>query len=162
MESEVVLVKMAEIDVVEDGKRLKTTLGSCVGLVLHDPDRSISGLAHIVLPEQIKADSAVGKYANTAIPALLSRLLKRGCRRNSLKAYVAGGANMFFLSGDRAIATVGEKNVEAVKRILTELGIEVAFEDTGGSQGRTVVFNNRTGEMEVKTLGRIELKGDGR
>ena len=41
---------MAEMDVVTDARRLKTILGSCVGIILRDPERRVSGLAHIMLP----------------------------------------------------------------------------------------------------------------
>ena len=51
-----VTVKMAEMDVVTDGRRLKTILGSCVGIILRDPDRRVSGLAHIMLPARQRDD----------------------------------------------------------------------------------------------------------
>jgi chemotaxis protein CheD len=160
MEREVVLVKMAEIQVVENSKNLKTTLGSCVGVVLHDAKKGISGLAHIMLPRKTREDGAVGKYADTAIPALLSRLLKRGSAKESLKAYLAGGANMFPNCGDRNIASVGELNVEAAKRILEKLEIGIAFEDTGGELGRIILFDNHKGEIQVKSLSRSIWKGN--
>ncbi len=162
MENEVVTVKMAEIVVVENSMRLKTTLGSCIGLILHDRAKSIGGLAHIMLPARLKADEAVGKYAETAIPALLSRLLKRGSQRSSIRAYLAGGADMFRYSGDRKIATVGEKNVDACKRILEQLRIPIVFEDIGGEQGRTVLFENQTASIQVRTLARVGYKGEPR
>ncbi len=160
MENDVLLVKMAEMGVVENSTHLKTTLGSCVGLVLHDTKRGISGLAHIVLPKRIKPDSAVGKYADTAIPALLSEMQKRGSNPGGLKAFLAGGANMFPQSEDRGIASVGDLNVEAVRKILRDLRIDVAFADTGGQRGRTIVFKNQTGEMEVTTLNQVYGKGE--
>ena len=40
----IVNVKMAELDVVNDARRLKTILGSCVGIILRDPERGVSGL----------------------------------------------------------------------------------------------------------------------
>lgn len=158
--AKVLLVKMAELAVVENSRLLKTTLGSCVGVVLHDAKRSIGGLAHIILPERLKMDASVGKYADTAIPALLSRMLKRGSRKENIRAYLSGGANMFKLSDDRKIATVGEKNIEATKRILAELQIPVTFEDTGGEEGRTIIFDNHRGEIQIKTLSKVVWKGD--
>ena len=50
MVATVVTVKMAEMDVVSDSSRLKTILGSCVGIILRDPERRVSGLAHVMLP----------------------------------------------------------------------------------------------------------------
>jgi chemotaxis protein CheD len=51
-------------------------LGSCVGTVLFDPRTQAAALAHVMLPEAQESDAAIqpGKYATTALPALL-RLL---------------------------------------------------------------------------------------
>lgn len=153
MAKEVLLIKMAEMTVVKNSKLLKTTLGSCVGIILHDGENNVGGLAHILLPEPIRQDHSVGKYAETAIPALYERVLKRGGFKKNIRAYLAGGANMFKWSSDKKIATVGQKNIAAVKRILGELQIPIVFEDTGGECGRTVLFDNASGEIQVKTLG---------
>jgi len=155
---ETVLVLMAQMAVAQRGQRLKTTLGSCVGVILHDGQRGLSGLAHVMLPERLRDDQSLGKYADTAIPELLSQLERRGGRRGSMQAYLAGGANMFQASEDSRIATVGEKNLQAVHRVLSELAIPVCQEDIGGAQGRTVSFDGETGNLEVKTLQRIAWK----
>lgn len=162
MAGDVFLVKMAEMGVVENSKLLKTTLGSCVGIILHDETRNISGLAHIMLPHRLRQDLSVGKYADTAIPALLSRLLKRGGCRKHIRAYIAGGANMFKASGDKKIATIGEKNVEATRQILEELQIPTVFDKTGGDRGRTVLFDNQNGDIQIKALDAAVWKGAGR
>ena len=161
MEAKVLLIKMAEMAVEENSNLLKTTLGSCVGVILHEENRNISGMAHIMLPERFRRDLSVGKYADTAIPALLSRVLNRGGKKENLRAYLTGGANMFKASTDTKIATVGDKNIQAAKRILNDLGIPIVFEETGGDRGRTVVFDNHTGEIQVKTLGSAVWKGAG-
>ncbi len=111
----------------------------------------------------------MGKYADTAIPALLPRLERRGGRREQLQAFLVGGANMFQASEDSRIASIGEKNVEAVQRVLAELAIPIVFEDTGGVQGRTVCFDNDTGELagedpaahRLETGGRMSEPGRG-
>jgi len=162
MAGEVRLVKMAEIAVVENSKLLKTTLGSCVGVILRDEIRNVSGLAHIMLPQRLRDDTSVGKYADTAIPALLARIRNRGGRKESIRAYITGGANMFKTSSDRKIATVGEKNAEASRRILEELQIPIIFEETGGDKGRTVMFDNQNGHIQIKTLNAVVWKGAGR
>jgi chemotaxis protein CheD len=153
-----VTVRMAEMDVVKDSMRLKTILGSCVGIILRDPDRRVSGLAHIMLPAKHRDDGSAGKYADTAIPELLARLGASGGRRSSLQALIIGGAQMFPM-GNVKLASIGDQNVEAARKILAESRIPIIFEDTGGTAGRTVVFDNATGEVLVKTLQAIEHKG---
>jgi chemotaxis protein CheD len=159
-EETVVNVKMAEMDVVADGRSLKTILGSCVGVILRDPDKRVSGLAHIMLPERRRDDAAMGKYADSAIPALLDRVTGSGARRASLQAMIIGGAQMFPM-GNRKIAAIGDQNVEAARRVLKESNIPVIYEETGGVAGRAVVFDNVTGKVTVKTLQAITRRGEG-
>jgi len=159
MAANTVNVKMAEMDVVTDGRSLKTILGSCVGIILCDPVRRVSGLAHVMLPNRHGGDAATGKYADTAIPALLSRLTESGGRRGSLQAFLIGGAQMFPM-GNIRIASIGDQNVEAARRILAESKIPIVFQDTGGKAGRTVLFDNATGQVSVRTLQAIEGRGE--
>jgi len=151
MDGEAVTVNMGAIEVVTDGRNLKTILGSCVGVIFRDKDRQVSGLAHIMLPERRRSDGVEGKYADTAIPALLSRLEASGCRIGALEALLIGGAQMF-ASENTTIGTIGDQNVDAVRRILDQLKIPIIYEDTGGRAGRTVVFESSSGKVTVKTL----------
>ena len=161
MTEDTVIVNMAEMDVVSDARKLKTILGSCVGIILRDPERRVSGLAHIMLPAQRRDDATEGKYADTAIPALLARLEAIGGRQSSLQALLIGGAQMFPL-GNVKIASIGDQNVEASRRILREQRIPIVFEHTGGTAGRSVTFDTATGQVSVKTLQAVERKGDQR
>jgi chemotaxis protein CheD len=161
MEEMVVTVKMGELDVVKDESRLKTVLGSCVGVILRDPGRRVSGLAHVILPARQRGDTAGGKYADTAIPALVARIVGSGGRQRFLEALLVGGAQMF-PQGAAAIASIGEQNVHAARGILGRLSIPVVFEDTGGQAGRRVIFENVTGRVSVKTLRAMEAKGEGK
>jgi len=151
MEGDVVNVRMAEMRMVESSRSLKTILGSCVGVILHDPQRRISALAHVMLPRRTRGDSSVGKYADTAVPALLDMLAGKGSRPSSLRAYLIGGARMFPVESDD-IGSIGDQNVMAARTALQEMAVPVVFEDTGGSRGRTVVFDNQSGEVSVRML----------
>ncbi len=160
MNKQVTVVKMAELRLAENSTLLKTTLGSCVAVILHDTRRAVGGMAHFMLPERLGVDMVIGKYADTAIPALLSRMLKRGSRLQDIRACLAGGANMFKASGDLQITAIGEKNVQAARRILGQLQIPLAYEDTGGERGRTVLFNTHTGEVQVRFLNKVAGRGE--
>lgn len=151
------LVKMSEMAVVkntaENPVRLKTTLGSCVGVILSDPATGVHGLAHIMLPKKTRRDDVVGKYADTALPTMLRELERRGCRKENLEAFVVGGACMF--ESGNGIGDIGKKNVEETMRILDEMGIRVVFDDAGGNAGRTIVFDGTSREVSVKTLKKL-------
>ena len=53
-------------------------------------------------------------------------------------AKIAGGAKMFEVSGLSAIGNVGERNAQASREKLKQLGIPLKAEDTGLNYGRTV------------------------
>ena len=85
MEEKIVIVKMAQMEVVKRDKKirfmLKTTLGSCVGVVLSDSFKGIHGLAHIMLLQKIKNDDIHGKYADSAILALIKIMGQEGGKK---------------------------------------------------------------------------------
>lgn len=162
MPDQTVLVKMAEVSVVENTQeisfKLKTTLGSCVGIILSDAKRGIHGLAHVLLPEKMQGDSVLGKYADTAIPALLGKMEEKGCRRGDIAAYLVGGACMFESFNGSGFTNIGDKNVTAARRILESLGIPIVFQETGGCAGRTVTFDGVGRKVHIKTLAKIEQR----
>ena len=133
-------VRMGELAVACERDVLAAVgLGSCIGIALIDADAHIAGLAHVLLPEPTSGrESVPGRYASTAVPALLEAVLRAGARRERLVAKLAGGASMFPGLSTTGIGAVGERNAEAVRRALAQLGIPVAGEDIGGTWGRTV------------------------
>jgi chemotaxis protein CheD len=158
MEETTVTVKMAEMHVVTDGRLLKTILGSCVGVILRDPEKRVSGLAHIMLPEKRRDDASTGKYADSAVPALLAHITSNGGRQAALQAMIIGGAQMFPM-GNSSLASIGDLNVVAARKALKESRIPIILEEIGGNVGRSVVFDNETGQVSVKTLQSIATPG---
>ncbi|MDD1720255.1 MAG: chemotaxis protein CheD [Methanoregulaceae archaeon] len=129
-------------------------LGSCIGLIIHDQDRSIGCLAHVMLPESQGKTDRPGKYADTAVETLFAEMRAVGCRQQSLVAKVVGGASMF--KNFSGTLNIGERNIIAVRECLKAKGIPIQIEDTGGAEGRTVTYYPGEG-------GRITVKkADGR
>src|ERR1700733_12179457 len=108
--------------------KIRTLLGSCVGVVLYDRAAKLGGLAHIVLPSARGATDYPGKYADTAIPALIADFDRRlgGKVRARLIAKLVGGANMFQMDpslSESSGLNIGRRNQEAIEQILAELTI---------------------------------------
>ena len=133
-------------------------LGSCVGIMLHDSSTHIGGMAHIMLPdsELMKGQTGMNrmKFADTAVIDLLNAMIALGARRSNITAKIAGGANMFKMSDDSGIGTIGNRNVVSVKNVLNELNIPIVAEDTGEDFGRTVLFDLATGNAKIQSLGK--------
>lgn len=133
-------------------------LGSCVGIALYDATTKVGGLAHIMLPDSTQARSAENpaKFADTALPLMLSDMLKLGAVKSRITAKIAGGAQMFTFANATDVMRVGERNVEAVKNVLKKMDIRIIADDTGGNYGRTVELKADTGVYRVKTIDKGE------
>lgn len=133
-------------------------LGSCVGTSIFDEKNCIGGLSHIMLPESSmvrnQADVNRMKFADTALIDMVDELVRMGANRSQLKAKIAGGANMFESQGESIYGNIGDRNVQSVKKVLTELGIPLLAEDVGLNYGRTVFLELETGKFSVKSIGK--------
>lgn len=153
---EVIKVGIADVNIVRSPNTIRTSgLGSCVGVVIYDQLREIAGLVHIMLPDSSLAKAGAlnpSKYADTGIKDLVTKLIQNGAKVFSLKAKIAGGAQMFQLSSGSDIMRIGPRNVEAVKAELTALNIGIIAEDVGGNSGRTIEFNPQTCKLQIRTV----------
>lgn len=150
-------VGMADMNVVTPPDAITTLgLGSCVGIVLYDPGTKIAGMVHIMLPDSTKImnNENKAKFADTGIDELIGRMLKIGAKRQSLVAKIAGGAQMFAFNNNSEMMRIGERNVEATKLKLGQLGIRILAEDTGFNYGRTIEFYPETGDLHIRSVGK--------
>ncbi len=135
-------------------------LGSCVGAVLYDPVTKICGMVHVMLPDStsISNNSNKAKFADTGVEELLKQVVAKGASKDRLIAKIAGGAQMFSVNKNSPMLQVGQRNVDAVKKKLKELGIKLTAEDTGLNYGRTVIFYPETGEYLIRAIGKEPIK----
>jgi chemotaxis protein CheD len=154
------MVRMGELSVSRAPGHVLTSigLGSCIGLALIDPVRSLAGLAHIMLPASNgDVASPVGKFADRAVPALIERMASIGALRSRLEGVLVGGAQMFSFGGSSGL-DIGRRNEEATLAALRKAGIAVRAAATGGDKGRTVRVHVATGRVTVKEPGTTEVE----
>jgi chemotaxis protein CheD len=129
-------------------------LGSCIGLVLLDRRTRVAGLAHIVLPG---GEGQPGlKFADNAVPELVSQVVALGGRKPMLEAALVGGASMFATGGGSL--EVGRRNETAVREALVRARIKVVAEATGGKRGRTVRVDPAAGLVTVREAGAADVQ----
>lgn len=137
-------------------------LGSCVAVILYDSEAKIGGLAHVLVPSphvgRVRPDQP-GRSAQTAVPALLSALVRLGATLPCLSARLVGGASMFAALQPAGTIQMGERNVHAAREALRRQGIRLAGEVVGGDFGRSVDFDVGSGQVTVTSYvhGAIEL-----
>ncbi|WML43725.1 chemotaxis protein CheD [Neobacillus sp. PS3-40] len=149
-------VGIADLKLVKTPQLIRTSgLGSCVGVIIYDFERKIAGMAHVMLPESSLAKDNnfnPAKYADTAVEKLVSLLVANGAKATSLKAKMAGGAQMFQFSSANELMRIGPRNVSAVRNELDRFNIHIVSEDVGGNSGRTIEFNPTNGILLIKTV----------
>ncbi len=147
-------VGIAELKIVDNSKVLICqALGSCVAIILYEPNLKIGALAHIVLPDSKKIGKKgnnPAKFADTAIRDMIRSLKKKGVAKQRLVAKLVGGAHMFKMK-DSFGNDIGAANVMVAKTILNYEGIEIVSEDTGGDYGRTVRFYTGSGRVKISS-----------
>jgi chemotaxis protein CheD len=148
------MVRMGELAVSSASGHVLVSLGlgSCIGLALIDRRRGIAGLAHVVLPQsQGHGQDNPRKFADLAVPEMLTELEALGARKVHLEAVLVGGASMFAVSA--ASLEVGQRNEAAVRELLEQHRIPVVAAATGGSKGRTIRVDVESSAVTVREAG---------
>ncbi len=129
-------------------------LGSCVAVSAYDAVAKVAGLVHIVLPSSDGRDVKLpGKFADTALPALLEEMGKLGALKSRLTVKIAGGAKISMTQNSNSIFKTGERNIEATKLHAAEHGLRIVSEEVGGSTGRTLRLYADSGRVTVTQVG---------
>ncbi|MBN2406359.1 MAG: chemotaxis protein CheD [Elusimicrobia bacterium] len=152
------LVGMGEIKTGKENEMLWAILGSCAALIMYDEEKKIGAMAHVMLDKSSGVAVRSGKYADTAVPEMIKRLINNGASRRKLKVKLVGGANMFKWKST-AISTIGKRNIDAIERIVIDKGIPIVSKSTGGSFGCKIKYFVDTSVVVIRyTDGRtIEL-----
>ncbi len=143
-------VGIGAIGVAEAPDKLRTVLGSCVGIALYDRRRHLAGLAHAILPEGESECAELGKFADQAVDNLIVQLASKGASRTRLVAKLVGGAAMFGAQNNNGL---GDRNVEVARDRLTQHGIPILAEAVGGTKGRKFFVDPDSGEAIVEIIG---------
>ncbi|UCF88414.1 MAG: chemotaxis protein CheD [bacterium] len=150
-----IIVGIAELKFAEPPDKLVTYgLGSCIAITLHAGEAALGSMAHILLPmaHTGKENASPGKFADSAVTAMVREMGEREIGPSDLIAKIAGGADMFAGQFKGTGRRIGERNILAVRKALSDNGIGLAAEDVGGTAGRTVEFDTQTGVLTVRTL----------
>ncbi|MFV0504048.1 MAG: chemotaxis protein CheD [Lachnospirales bacterium] len=152
-----ILVSMADLNIACNTDFLTTIgLGSCLGICFYDGTHKVAGMAHAMLPssEQISNNLNKRKFVDTSITELITKMERAGAIRSRIAAKIFGGAQMFATTRIDDSMRIGDRNIEAVNRILSEMRIPIIAKDVGGNYGRTIIMYAETGIVTVKTVGK--------
>jgi chemotaxis protein CheD len=132
-------------------------LGSCLGLMVYDPQEKIGGLLHAMLPlskiNREKAQANPYMFVDTGVPALFKTLYEMGAKKSRLVVKAVGCGNPM---GKNEMFKIGERNYTVLKKLLWKNNILLKAEDIGGTKSRTVNFNISSGIAIISSNGQKE------
>lgn len=132
--------------------RIRTVLGSCVAITMWHRQRRIGGMCHYMLPERGRhgaSNGLDGRYAEDALALFLCEIEHAGTRAADYEVKLFGGGRMF-ASGRDDVLNIGQRNVEAGRRLLRQYGLDVQRAHLAGNGHRNLVFDLASGQVWLK------------
>jgi len=125
-------------------------LGSCVGLIIYDPEAQVGGLLHYMLPDsnmdKERAQQNPFMFADTGIPLLFHAAYRAGAKKERIQVTALGGAQIL---GINDTFNIGKRNLMSMRKILWKAGVMLHNEDVGGTSPRTAKIEIATGRIVV-------------
>lgn len=128
--------------------QLGSILGSCVSLVLWQPERCFAVMNHILLPHPGRGRPVAhpdGRFAVDAWRMMQTRLARQGICLSHCEAFLAGGGNVV----DALRSDIGAQNIESMRALLNAAGVRLRASDVGGNRHRTAHFSPESGRLQV-------------
>ena len=129
---------------------ISTIVGSGVSVCLWDSLAGVGGANNFLLPEDSEKEFNP-KYGNHANRHLLHEMIAHGADVARIQAKIFGGSEpptTFSNSSE----SLGRRNVRSALQFLSAVGIRPIEQQTGGLNGRKVVFHTLDGSVSVETL----------
>ncbi len=154
-----IIVGMADMKTSSDPDDTLITyaLGSCLGIAIYDPVTAVGGLLHVMMPsssiDPAKAARNPSAFVDTGVPMLFKACYALGAEKKRLIVKVAGGAATQTSNSD--IFQIGKRNFTSLRKLLWKNGVLLKKHDVGGTRPRNMSLGIGTGEVTLKSDGRI-------
>jgi len=154
-----IVVRVADLNIATGQQVLVTYgLGSCVAILLFEPQHRIAAMAHIMLPSLSLArrGDRPGKTPHTAVPALIEAMVDLGAERKKITGRLVGGASLFASLTPPGSIQMGERNVVSCREVLNREAIPLVAEQVGGETGRSVWLYASDGRAIIRSASQSE------
>jgi chemotaxis protein CheD len=139
--------------------RIQTVLGSCIAVSMYHRFSGLAALCHVIAPDCASARSCsircvrMSRYVRCMIPAMARSYFFRRINAVEIEVKLFGGATMIQTEGgENPKSSVGKANLAAAYQIIDQYGLKLKADDGGGSCGRKIIFDTRTGEVLLKRI----------
>lgn len=157
------IIGMADVKVSDkpDDTLITYALGSCLGIVVHDPVARVAGLLHVMLPssliDEVKARLQPAMFVDSGVPLLFKECYRLGARKERMTVSVAGGSFSGRSEMDDTFQ-IGKRNMLTLRKLLWKNGVLIHADDTGGvQQSRTMSIVVSSGLVQLRTNGTLRV-----
>lgn len=157
-------LKAGELFIMDKPAMVNTVLGSCIAVTLFNRRLKLAGICHALLPQCIKRNlnekiehlldnkcsecTEAFRYADCSVFMMAEIFSRFGITSEETEVRLFGGAKMMPNISSRDIKYfVGRQNIETAKMVLDHCNLTLTSSDVGGSMGRKIIFNTKTGEV---------------
>ncbi|UCH80373.1 MAG: chemotaxis protein CheD [Nitrospiraceae bacterium] len=145
---------------------VSTVLGSCVSITMYHRVLKIGAICHGLLPvctrtlrDNCKTTCPEPyKYIDCAFMHIQQKFQTFSMNHDEIEIKLFGGAEVLLdrvkMPGNMSI---GEKNIQIAKKLISQLGYNITASDTGGSVGRKLFFLPHAGDVFLKRLKKTDI-----
>jgi len=152
VDKNIITVGVGDLKIDKSPRIIKTSLGSCMGVVLYDNINKIGGMLHLMLAKCNDRAGKLSKYADTGIPLLVDLMVNQSnANKKMLTAKIFGGAKMFNINSE--LFDIGKSNASETKTILEQMNIRIVASKTGGTKGYQISLDTETGVVRCRVFG---------
>jgi chemotaxis protein CheD len=168
-------LKAGELFIMEKPAMISTILGSCIALTLFNRRLGVAGICHALMPKCIKQKQKNSmddlldhechkcleafKYADCSVFMMAEAFFRFGITPPETEVRLFGGARMMSSYNSPDVKySVGEQNVATAKKVIAHCHLELTSSDIGGSAGRKITFNTKTGEVVQQFINQTIFK----
>jgi chemotaxis protein CheD len=153
-------LKAGELLIMEKPAIVSTVLGSCVAVTLFNRRLGFSGICHALMPQCVQKGfrhkvhflpdrachkcSEAYRYVECSVLKLADAFFRFGIAPRETEIMLFGGAQMLT---SRNQNSVGRQNVGMAQKVIADCQLTLVNADVGGSLGRKIIFNTKTGEV---------------
>lgn len=149
-------IKPGELHVSDSPCRIRTLLGSCVSVTVHNARGKYGGMNHFMLPEVLpnrQKGPRDFRFGDLSIRHLIEKMLSYDPDPNHLDVKIYGGGRVVSALSE---ADIGTNNVKIAKDVLDEFGLRPSETVVEGNRGLKLDFNTKTNEVQLEPIGRTE------
>ena len=131
---------------------VSTVLGSCVSLIAWLPEKRSMLVSHVMLPTAPVGDEGSLRYGDAVLARWQADVNQLPARPEDFQLALVGGSSQFYPASDYQMS-VGYQNILYLQQALTQRGLRLSYQETGGHYHRKLLVDTQNGRFWWQRLG---------